>query len=546
MDISQKYSSTYLYSIALLFLAAAHYSQGNHGGYGLGLAINNTSWIAVVLVICVGVAQWEHTKKLRFAKTDIVLLLVVTGLFIPFVWSQSPWVQTSYGRYFAIVAFWMVIVTHRQFTFNRTEQILFWNIIVLGILIECVVGVFQFFWANELVFIDGHRPEGTFQQPNVYASFIATGLAISIYQLCSKGLGGYAKALHYLMIFFAGLVEVLIMSRVGMLGGLVVLVLVCFLFRQNKKQTLTITVIAILGVVSAVSLKNVSESSFRSADNLSSVNGRALIYDVSVKIIKEAPLLGHGLGSFHSVYIEKQAEVLALNSTIFLPNAQAQTHPHNDILFWWIEGGVIPVLSLISFALWFSVSVWRHGTLDHKVTWLCCIPIILHTQTEYPLYTSVPHLALLGLLVANASPGDARVYNVSFSMLPKMLYGVSALVCVFMLTNLHTMSLMSQYAKTYHPSLLGRVINPFAQQSLINYRQSSVFLRMRDPEFLPTAKELMEREIKVRPSEGAFWILYNLQQTMLISSKEQEKTMQRALYLFPKSVFFKNSLIIER
>jgi O-antigen polymerase len=92
------------------------------------------------------------------------------------------------------------------------------------------------------------------------------------------------------------------------------------------------------------------------------------------------------LGRFYSLYLEKQAEVLASDSTIPLPNTQAQTHPHNELLFWWIEGGVIPVLSLLLFALWFSIRVWRHGTINHKAVWVCCIPILLHTQTEYPLY----------------------------------------------------------------------------------------------------------------------------------------------------------------
>jgi O-antigen polymerase len=537
----QKYATTYLYSVALLFLAAIHYFQGSDGGFGLFLAINNASWIAVAFIICIAVAQWEMTKKIKLSTTDLALLFVIVGLTIPFFWSQSPWRETAYGRYAAILAFWMLIVSTRQFTFTRSQQNIFWIIIVAGILIQCVVGVFQFFLADKVYFISGHRPAGTFLQVNVYASFIATGFAISLYQLCSQQLEKHFTIIHLLMIFCAGLLEMLIMSRVGMLGGAVVLVSFCFLFRQNRKQILAIIIIFILGVLSAVCLKTSHESSFRDTDNLTSTNGRAVIYKVSIELIKDAPLLGHGLGRFQSIYHEKQAEFLSLDSTIPLPSPSAHTHPHNELLFWWVEGGVIPVLSLLVFALWFSARVWRHGTINHKAAWLCCIPIVLHTQTEIPLYASVPHLALLGLLVAQATPDASKYYEASFRILPKILYGAFALVCVFMLTNLHTMRLMNQYVKTNEGNdLLAQIINPFAQRSMINYRQSIEFFRTKDPELLSIAAELMEYEIKVRPSDVAFWVLFNIQQALTLSESEQEKTADRAKYLFPRSQFFKD------
>jgi O-antigen polymerase len=515
-----------------------HYVQQNDGGHGLSLAINTMSWIAVSVIICIGVMQWDFTQKIKIAKTDIALLAVAVCLFVPFFWSDSPWRETAYGRYFAIIAFVLLTVAFRQFTFTAHQKNVFWGIVVAGILIQCVIGVSQFFGADTVFAIRGQRPQGSFQQVNVFASFIATSLSISVYQLCSAHIKKPLKILHYLMVFFAGLLLVLITSRVGILGSVVALISLCFLFRQHKKQMLTIIVIVISGALAAVALKNINESSFRNSDTLTSDKGRTLIYKVSVELIKDAPLLGYGLGKFQLVYLEKQAEVLASDSTIPLPNAQAQTHPHNELLFWWIEGGVIPVLSLLLFALWLSIRVWRHGTIDHKAAWLCCIPIMLHTQTEYPLYASVPHLALLGLLVAQATPESTKHYKTSLSLLPKIFYGVFVLVCVFMLTNLHTMRLMNQYATTSDAKYLGQIINSFGQQPLINYRQSLEMVLLEAQAFLPAAKELIEYEVKVRPSEAAFWVLYRIQQ--LMPRTDEEQTAERAKYLFPKSTFFRD------
>ena len=185
----------------------------------------------------------------------------------------------------AILAFWMLVVSTRQFTFSRAQQNLFWAIIVIGVLIQCVVGLFQFFLADEIFFIKGHRPAGTFQQVNLYASFIATGLAISIYQLCSQQLEKPLKALYCLMLFFAGLLETLVMSRVGMLGCALVVVSFFFLFLQHKKLVLKITLVVILVFLVALLIKTSSESSFRGTENLTTTSSRARIYKTSIELI---------------------------------------------------------------------------------------------------------------------------------------------------------------------------------------------------------------------------------------------------------------------
>lgn len=78
--------------------------------------------------------------------------------------------------------------------------------------------------------IVANRPYGIFQQPNVMASFLATGLAISGYLLARQPHTKYLHWRHKLVILYAAPVLtipllVVLASRTGWLGSILALAL---------------------------------------------------------------------------------------------------------------------------------------------------------------------------------------------------------------------------------------------------------------------------------------------------------------------------------
>jgi hypothetical protein len=77
------------------------------------------------------------------------------------------------------------------------------------------------------------------------------------------------------------------------------------------------------------------------------------------------------------------------------------THPHNELILWLAETGLVG--TILVFAPWVALIV-RASRVNWsaQLGWLATLlPIILHTQTEFPLHGSGAHWLLLGLMVAN-------------------------------------------------------------------------------------------------------------------------------------------------
>lgn len=532
--INKNFNSYYLLSLGLFFLLAMHYYQVNSGGYGLTIAFNNTSWIAISFIISIALIKLSVERSILLSQSDIVLSIVIFILFIPLLWSSAPWVSTVYDRYFAVFTAFLVVIANRQFSFAAQEKMIFFALISSAALIQAIVGLVQFFLADDQNIIY-FRPSGTLQQVNVYASLLATGLAVSIYQLLASHLPKYLKIFHYCMIFFAVLLLGIVLSRVAVLGSLLVTVGLFLLFNKQRKRIAYISLVAIVSVGLTVALKDIKPESNR--ENIASAGYRSVLYSLSFELIQEKPFLGHGLGRFQSIFLDKQAQFLSDFPEEKIATA-ASSHPHNEILFWWVEGGLIPVIALFLFAIGFSYWVWSRGDVHKKSLWLCLIPILLHTQTEYPIYQSVPHLFILMLILSLADVSREYRFKFQFFSLSKVAaILVPVVVTAFMVINLHSLWLIEQYAKNKETKYISSIINPFPIKHLVNRAQAESLLKTNSLKSLFLAEFIINEEIALRPSEGAYWLKYRV----LLSLGQIDKASvlyQKASFLFPNSTVF--------
>jgi O-antigen polymerase len=535
-----------LYSIALLFLAAMHYYQVDGGGFGLFLSYNSTTWIAVSLIIAVGCWKSAASGIIRWNNVDLALLLVFIVLLLPLLWSESPWRETTYDRYLGVAAFLLVVFVHRQFALTDGQKQVFWAIIAGAALIQGVIGVIQFIIPEYFHFVKSGRPVGTLLQANVYASFLATGLAVSLHQIFANNLSQRFKYLHYAVVFVCVFVEYLVRSRTGMLGALFVILFMFFLYRTQGKKIRALTLLMLAAVATAMAIAVIpqlfspNDAASYKRENISSAGARLIIYPLSVDIIKEAPFMGHGLGKFSTVYMDKQSTFFAENQNL-LKSSISLNHPHNELLLWGIEAGLLVVFVLIGFGVWLSWKIWFKGSLSNKSVWVCMLPIALHTQTELPFYTSAPHLILFAVLLAETLPGKTFSIPNPLDFLTKCLAALFVvLTSAFMITNLHTTTLLVRYNEDKNPADLEAVINPMGQQPILLVRRVELLMQTATPEAFDLVESIAKRQLKVIPSDIMYFFLYKAQSR---NGKPSDAilTKARGQQLFPNSVLFKSS-----
>jgi O-antigen polymerase len=516
-----------------------HYYQSGIGGYGLYLGFNSVSWIFVSLmffIVCLKVAK---AKYFMFCKTDIYLLIVFSVCMLPLLWSPSPWRESSYDRYIGMIAILLIILAHRQIIFSSKQKKIFFAFISGAVFIQSLVGLAQFTFPEQFSFTASNRPIGTLLQPNVYASLLATGLAVSLTQLFYSDLSKILKTFHYLVIFSVVLLQVLVISRVGMLGSLIVIVMMFALSWGDRKQVIKVVMVILMAVIFGSLLKFVvvGGDKARNIDELSNLGYRSIAYSLSIDLIKNKPLKGYGLGRFSSIYMDRQSEFL-IDKPNLIKSTGPLTHPHNELLLWWVEAGLLPVLAMVLFGIWFAQLVWRNGAFHHKTAFICMLPILLHTQTEYPFYQSTPHLIIFALLLSEATPEKLRAINHSLDFLFKALGSLAIiLTSIFMLSNLHTSWLLYKYSVFKDQKYLLKIMNPLAQQEVVLIHKVEVLLAENTTESLNVAEYIASSQSVLNPSEGAFWLLYRAQyKNKKIADATLTKIRGRAL--FPASRLF--------
>ncbi|MDF5490869.1 pilin glycosylation ligase domain-containing protein, partial [Vibrio parahaemolyticus] len=182
-------------------------------------------------------------QALRYSKLTIGLLVSCVILSIPLFYSTTNY-ELSLGRMLGLWAGMAFFILLQQFSFsNKHKQRLLW-LVVLAVVIEACLGYYQYLWlkADNWMGYDtlSNRPYGIFQQPNVMASFLATGLVIASYLLARQPYK-YDRKLSDVYLLYAVPVLTLplivaLASRTGWLASVIaVLLVIPYMYRFATK-----------------------------------------------------------------------------------------------------------------------------------------------------------------------------------------------------------------------------------------------------------------------------------------------------------------------
>ncbi|HDX8339579.1 TPA: O-antigen ligase C-terminal domain-containing protein [Aeromonas dhakensis] len=476
----------------LYWLLGMHFFMHNPGGAGLYLPFNAWGWIFASLVI--GLGLWRVTLQQRLVFSSLQGWLWLGGLLLLLPMAYPGFELKDYviPRLLGLFAGLLFLFCLYQWQLVRVSRDRLLYLLLGAVAIEALLGLVQYYLlipGNWLGYdTRANRPYGIFQQPNVMATFMATGLALAGWLELRGNANPWLKGLRYGVSVAASLLLMALQSRVGQLGGLLALsLLVPALHRQGRlAQVLGLVALGVgLGIASQYGISGVK----RGLEVYQSGGMRSIYWPYAAKLIAQSPWVGWGYGSFETTFLHHYMADKALNPAMVQIEYNLD-HPHNEFLYWAVEGGIAPMLGMVLMGvvlLWrASRAGWRKGTaLLALVT-----PILLHTQTEYPLYHAIAlWWALLmlvyvldaeveeGLLEAGRASWREHVYR-PWLLLRFTAIAIPLLVVPFMLTALHTAWVVTKYERGGYkePTLLLDVINPMAWLTRVEFDVNSVRL----------------------------------------------------------------------
>lgn len=383
--------------LALLFLVSPFYLASSLGGTGFDLPFNITVWAAATLVIAYSVWYFCGQDKLILPANYKGLLALPVGILLAAALAGVKDPITWLFRIVYVMAGVIFLFGLFQFRLKNTDRILL--LIAIATLLHSFVGMIQLFqlpvFFNWIPRNDKAIATGVFQQVNVMASFLTTGILISTY-LCLRPMAYkriYLKAFLLITITVATYVMVATGSRIGLLSGFVGLFLLLIAYRNQVRKNWKMIITALLFILVASwlakeGLHKTFDKSYQMVEAQYS-DQRLSIYHISFDAFTAAPLRGHGIGSFLEQFGLASSEFYKQHPTAEMPNYIA--HPHNEFLQWAIEGGVLALSGIVIAMLSVLWVVFKYKQQRLFAYLALLLPITFHTQVEHPFYISSFH-----------------------------------------------------------------------------------------------------------------------------------------------------------
>lgn len=549
----------FLAAFGFVFIIAMHFFMPNPGGSGLALSFNPTTWLAISVAIAIGLYQIGTRGHLRYNKLTIGFLVCCTLLTLPILYPASN-ISLSIAKITALWTGYTLFVVLQQFRFsNKQKQRLLW-FIVIAVAIEATFGWVQYFILSENnVFgynTAANKPYGIFQQPNVMATFLTTGYAVSGFLLTRQPIKYQTKisdvALLYIIPLLTLPLLMFLASRTGWLSAIIVTTFTLpYLYRfGTKKRFWGWLISASLGITVGLTTPYVLQPTTGTQDLIESKLGRdharEFIYPQALDMLIEKPFTGYGYGKFEPEYIVYTARQHQLNNNypVGLP---AMDHPHNELLYWGVEGGLVPILAIFMAVVLVLVRIYQGKKGTRLALFGLFVPIVIHSQLEYPFYHSAIHWIIFVTLLYWVDQRANAYRSVSISFLSQTGFRVLSLVVpiltvFYMLSALHTNYILTQFEKSQpkDPDILNQVSNPIAWQDRYDWDIYSTYLNIglykHDSKFIEPYIAWSLNIIKDKP-RPAFYNNLILAYQGVGDEEKAEQIRSEAQFLFPKHDF---------
>lgn len=440
-DVTHPISTMLVVMLAVIYLVVMHLVIPNMGGTGSELPTSLWVWFCLLVMLGCGWSSLIRTTLILAPGTRWIMFGALL-MSVPMAWSPgADWRLEALPRFAGV---WggvllLLLMTNCRFSLRQRQIVLY--LVALAGLIQAVYSLLglhlpvilpQF---EQQVLAASPGNISVFQQRNVAGSFLACGAAVWLYSVGSPSfccqnprLEAWRMALASaaIVVMFCALTE--IQSRIGWLSALSVYGGMACLYWQGSPvwRRVMLLGLPVVGVYVGALMMPISLAEAL-AQHQGSTLQRLMILRETVRMIAEHPLSGWGYGSYlwHFSHFIADRAVPIENGIHVIP------HPHNEILYWWMEGGIVALLGLVMMA-WAGGVIFLWRVTRSRLSLLCCVlPLLLHTQVEYPFYQSTVHWLTFILLLSLASAEQDAGRTLTFSRLPWFSALILSGVCLW-------------------------------------------------------------------------------------------------------------------
>ncbi len=411
-----------------------------------------------VLLISIAIIKVLYSERIQYSPLLPALFLLLLCLILPGLFNYHPETGSLRLIVFPLLGMLFLYFAIEQFIDSKKTSIGILYLICLAALIQVIYALLQKYvdLSSVAVYIFSNgakmpKPTGIFQQQNILSSFLATGVLIASYLLSRSELQQKEKKSRFLHMalllatILGGLFIILIIgSRAAILGlliGIILLITSRWKFLLSINRNIILLFLLSLVIIATYNYKHIAKFIDRtsyavhslSTDNTKLENRRRLvIWDIATDTYLKAPFMGHGLGNFEKEF-QDQARIYNQSKDIKLD--QFISHPHNEIIFWGIESGLLAIIALLAFLGYYLYLLFSQG-FRHGLQWLAILsPIGLQTQVSLPFYLSAIHLVVFLFLIAIS----LRHKNTTYTLTSPPLLKIGIVAAVFIVLVFHAL-----------------------------------------------------------------------------------------------------------
>ncbi|EQA4280961.1 Wzy polymerase domain-containing protein [Cronobacter dublinensis] len=421
-------------TLLLLLLCLTLFYIPDSGGSGVALPFNLTflCWLGLVMMVL----AWRHNK----GGAERQPLLLAGGLLLLLPWLLQARGNPGVWVLLAALLLWQALLRLPFTPRHRRAALLAVFVLALGQALIALLQAFCPHIAMQLYEYDWlrnqGRPYGIFQQVNLLASFLATGAGCGfLLLLTERRARGITAVLITAGLGVLAFVLALNQSRAGAVGAVVVIAALCAVAGRGKAPRVgaALAVMALSAgagwyITQHVTVMVNGEPFLMARDYAGSTRERWHILVITWQMIMEKPWLGWGYGTFEYAFSRWALAHPGSGYRYAMPI----THPHNELLYMWFQGGVVALAGMLLLVTgWLSMlkNAWRHGR-ETAAFALLVAPLLVHLNLEYPFYQSFVHFGLFILLLRLGVVERPQPARTRARLWPRALRGAVALALI--------------------------------------------------------------------------------------------------------------------